>query len=274
MTEDGDIKDLLGRAIGPEPPLALDRGAVFQRGRRKVRLRRFAASGGVAASVLVVLVGVAVITGWPEQDSQEVAAPPAVTPTSVPVPTTSEIAPAGPQLPLTTSRAPSGLEPVATDDHAQVLTKAFAEANVIPSGFRVQAVPNTSRPPLVFTHYGGNYLAVAELVDPLGTGTLTISVGWHPPGSPPASCAEWSPVQPISCTVIDDSGVPVRVGSFRDATGRITYEAHAERPGVTSVFVGMTSAAAAPAKPNARPKPPLELEVLARIAVLPRLTYS
>lgn len=56
-----DIKDLLGAAIGDEPPLGIDRDAVFEDGRKRLWRRRAWQSGAVAAAVVVAAVGAATL---------------------------------------------------------------------------------------------------------------------------------------------------------------------------------------------------------------------
>ncbi|MBM7770723.1 hypothetical protein JOD54_000927 [Actinokineospora baliensis] len=58
-----NVRDLLGKAFGDEPPLGVDREAVFAEGRRRLRRRRAAASGGVAAAVAVAVFGAAALSG-------------------------------------------------------------------------------------------------------------------------------------------------------------------------------------------------------------------
>jgi hypothetical protein len=57
-----DGKELLGRALGTEPPLWTARDEVVRRGRRVVRRRKLAVSGGVVAGVVAVLVGAVALT--------------------------------------------------------------------------------------------------------------------------------------------------------------------------------------------------------------------
>ncbi|WP_026423213.1 hypothetical protein [Actinokineospora inagensis] len=57
-----EVHDLLGRAFGEEPPMAIDRAAVVADGRRRLRKRRLAATGGVAAMVAVAVFGTAALT--------------------------------------------------------------------------------------------------------------------------------------------------------------------------------------------------------------------
>jgi hypothetical protein len=97
MTE--DIKHWLGSAVDAEPPLTIDRGAVFGEGKRLVRRRRTLAAGGVAAGVVVLAAGVAGLTGWLHDGSPDSNLPPAQPPSI-----TSDVAPPGPLLPLPPSR--------------------------------------------------------------------------------------------------------------------------------------------------------------------------
>ena len=92
-----DIKHWLGSAVDAEPPLTIDRGAVFDEGKRLVRRRRTLAAGGVAAGVVALAAGVAALVGL-------VHGEPAKMPPAQPPSITSDMAPPGPLLPLPPSR--------------------------------------------------------------------------------------------------------------------------------------------------------------------------
>ena len=85
-----DVKDLLGRAFGQEPPLRIDRDEVIQLGRKRLRRRRMFEAGGVVAAVVVVAIGAATLTNLTDSEPQRM--PPAASRT--------QTAPPGPELPL------------------------------------------------------------------------------------------------------------------------------------------------------------------------------
>ncbi|GLW92345.1 hypothetical protein [Actinokineospora globicatena] len=125
-----DVRDLLGRALGDEPPLGIDREAVFADGRRRLRRRRVAATGGVAAAVAVAVFGAAMLSSGAIGLSQpEVlpAAPPSVTTTRVPAPVEP--------VPTTPTKAPSST--ITTHRPRQVT--ALRDGVIWPAGVRPQS---------------------------------------------------------------------------------------------------------------------------------------
>lgn len=93
---DPDIRDLLGRAFGEEPPLGIDRDEVLASGRKRLRRRRFFEAGGVVALVVVAAVGAATLTRLVDPVEE---LPPAASDTLN--------APPGPELPVTAPPPPS-----------------------------------------------------------------------------------------------------------------------------------------------------------------------
>lgn len=63
MNDDRDVRRLLEAAVRHEPPLALDRDAVFREGRRRLRVRRTATVGGTAVAVAAVVIGMTALSG-------------------------------------------------------------------------------------------------------------------------------------------------------------------------------------------------------------------
>ena len=88
-----DVKRWLGAAVDAEPPLTLDRAAVYGEGKRLVRRRRRMAAGAVAGGVIVLAAGVGALTGLTHGT-------PDVRPAQPTVVTSEDIAPPGPLLPL------------------------------------------------------------------------------------------------------------------------------------------------------------------------------
>ncbi|RLK60452.1 hypothetical protein [Actinokineospora cianjurensis] len=109
-----EVRDLLGRAFGDEPPLGFDRDGVVASGRRRLRRRRAAATGGVAAAVAVAVFGAAVLSSGAlglSGPSVLPAAPsgPAPTASPEPLPTSPVLLPGAPtETPKTavTTRSP------------------------------------------------------------------------------------------------------------------------------------------------------------------------
>jgi hypothetical protein len=60
---DEDVRRMLSAAVRGEPPLALDREAVFAEGRRRLRVRRTATVGGAAVAVVAVVLGMSALSG-------------------------------------------------------------------------------------------------------------------------------------------------------------------------------------------------------------------
>ncbi|MFC5285756.1 hypothetical protein ACFPM7_01715 [Actinokineospora guangxiensis] len=60
---DEDVRRMLSAAVGGEPPLGLDREAVFAEGRRRLRVRRTATVGGAAVAVVAVVLGMSALSG-------------------------------------------------------------------------------------------------------------------------------------------------------------------------------------------------------------------
>lgn len=272
MTSDEDrIKSLLGRAFGPEPPLRLDRDEILRRGRRGVRLRLLAASGGVAAAVVAVVLGAAALSNLTGDDpgpgispGQATSSRPPYPPTSSPVSAapTPESAPQGPQLPLSpTTTAPS--------KHADVLTQVLADAKLIP----VVADGGDGSKALSFSYVGERYQVVTDLRQPQGAGHVRVQISRRDKFAPPVSCSELTG-QSDPCAIEADHGTPVLVATER--FGReIRYVVHVVRPDGSDILVTasnvLTSASGATSVGG---KPPVDIEVLKKIATLPRLTFG
>jgi hypothetical protein len=267
---DEDVKWVLGRAFGAEPPLGLDRAEILRAGRRKVRNRRIVASGGVAASVIAVVVGAAVLPGLLTDDGpgEDVAVG---TSTSAPSvsgtpPTTGQSAPVGPSLPLTTvTMAPNEV-------HAEVLTATVAGAVVL-SQFRLTTASDGSTLPLAFVHHRAGYRAAADLADGDGAGYLQIEVNYAPDGST-AVCEPSSDQVMVHCGIDMGSGYPITLTTRTAKSGRLEYIARGIRNETEVVVMATNVASRNPlGRPVTRMFPPLDLEVLHRLASTPGLDY-
>ncbi len=267
---DEDVKRMLGRAFSAEPPLELDRAEILRAGRRKVRTRRIATSGGVAASVIAVVIGAAGLPNLVGDDrsGEDVAVG---TSTSAPTlteapPTTFESAPAGPSLPLTTvTLSPS-------DVHAEALTATVA-GSVVLSQYRLAPAADGSRIPLAFVSYHDGYRAAADLADENGAGSLEIEVNNAPVGAT-AVCEPSSDQVRVDCGIDDRNGYPISLTTRTTKSGRIEYVAHGIRNG-TEVFVTATNVASSNplGRPVTRRVPPLDLDILHLLAANPNLSY-
>jgi hypothetical protein len=259
------IKGLLGKAFGQEPALTLDREEIFRRGRRGVRLRRFAASGGVAAAVVAVVLGAAALNNLPG-DGKDIspAQSAGARPPYPPLATSSESAPAGPQLPLSTTTAAPG------DQHAGELTKLVAASGAVPGGVALfPAEPN--RAPLTFAFVGDAYRATATLSDAKGQGVLIIELRRAVNGASVPRCP-----QVPDCAELNQAGVAMAARTAKNSTGSVEYSVDALRPDGTTVFLiasNMASIRPDETKPT-RALPVVDLAKLREIAALPRLTFG
>ncbi|HEV2727595.1 MAG TPA: hypothetical protein VGV34_04825 [Solirubrobacterales bacterium] len=101
MTHHEDVKGLLGRAFGEEPPLRIDRDEVVRQGRKRLRRRRILEAGSVVAAVVLAAVGAATLTRiadtepsrLPPAASSQQEAPPEPTATEVPAVKFPEVEP-------------------------------------------------------------------------------------------------------------------------------------------------------------------------------------
>lgn len=162
-----EIKELLGRAIGAEPPLGIDRDEVFRAGRKQARRRRALASGGVVAAVVVAAVGATTLTNFVSVEPEPV--PPAVG--------DSRHAPPGPELPLPPKSEPqrppeSGVPRSA--DHAAQLTQLLYESGFVSPDVAMPWPGRAGSPG--FRVDEGVYLYEADITGPDGEGVLQVTV--------------------------------------------------------------------------------------------------
>lgn len=193
-----EIKDLLGKAIGQEPPLGIDRDEVFRAGRQKVRRRRTFAASGVVAAVVVAAVGAATLTNFVEIGPEPL--PPAAS--------DSQHAPPGPDLPLPstpTSEKPVKGRPPLTAEHATQLTYRLLNSGIV-SAQMVMPWPGRNDGP-GFRVVGDLYLFESDLTTGKGEGILQVTVNYANPGSE-ATCedirAEYN-----SCVTSSTAGMTV-----------------------------------------------------------------
>jgi len=222
--EDEDVKALLGRALAGEPPLALDRDAVFRQGRRKLRSRRLFSAGGAITGAVVAVVGAVVLTNLiAEEPAPET--PPAAS-------RTEHRAPPGPTLPLTTTQLPPSTSPTLpapTVDHASALTQALLAA--LPADARPSRLDGD---PVRFTVARDTYEFEADIETGKADGSLSVSVGSARLAAD-AACAQVRDAN-AGCAVLRARGILVAVGNWKDYdTGEKRYIVYAVRPDGTSV---------------------------------------
>lgn len=262
-----DIKALLDKAFGPEPPLSLDREAILRRGRRQVRVRRLAASGGVAAAVVAVVLGAAVLSNKPGGDEVNPAQPASTRPVATTT-TPSDRVPDGPELPLTTTTAPTRTPIDAARRHAAELTTVLARA--LPGDFKLQPLePDTA--PLVFAFDGTSYRTSARLTDASGQGIVLIVVNLVPRGSAPPRCPGHT-----RCTELSEAGVAMTERTDTTSGGTVEYSIIAHRPDGTRLTLIANNLASIKIEETriGRPAPPVDLAQLRAIATLPGMSYG
>lgn len=89
-----DVKALLGRALDGEPPLDIDRDAIFADGRARLRRRRSIASAGVAFAVVAAALGTTALAGGLLGQPSDIG------------PAASGSAPVVPRPPVSTTKSP------------------------------------------------------------------------------------------------------------------------------------------------------------------------
>jgi hypothetical protein len=220
MTDSADdVKDLLGRAFGDEPPLRLDRDQVIEHGRKRLRKKRFFEAGGVVAAVVVAAVGAATLTNLNGAPGPEKLPPAASSTYPEPPATTSTYqAPAGPDLPLTTTRTAPPTRPVMPPgalllDPAALTARLYATGVLSPA----EAHPMPGQPRAVtFTKIGEQvvYRADVTRADTQGFVEVVISAA---PGVE-GGCGTTSPTSATGCGINHDTDVVVN--HFVDGNGQ------------------------------------------------------
>lgn len=197
-----DVRELLGRAFGDEPPLRIDRDEVLEQGRKRLRRRRFFEAGSVVAAVVVAAVGAATLTNLGGAEPERM--PPAA---SHAQPAPNE----GPSLPLPPGTTPPSVDqPSATgsdegvppsgagvDVSKQLTAVLYSSGIVTADDVDVMSKQTGSVP--TFQQYGDQYVYDVELLRSEVQGSLQITVDYVPEqvadcGMVPApydSCEEW-----------------------------------------------------------------------------------
>lgn len=268
---DPDIKALLGKAMEDEPPLGIDRDEVFRRGHRKLRNRRFLEAGGVAAGVVVAVVGAVALSGVFSGDAER-QVPPATS-------SRTHEAPPGPSLPVTSE--PS-YAPRSSVEHAADLTKALTDSGILSDIDLKAALDVPGSPAFQVESESWEYQLVADVVDIKNSdveGALAIEIVAAPPAGAPQGCgtppaggqnSEWS------CHEEVRDGITIAVVEEKPVKGtsehRITVAAVREGTKVTAVSSNLSSKLR---KKNLPPDgaPIVQSEQLARIVTWPGLTF-
>ena len=269
MTEDSEIKDLLGRALGgQEPPLRLDRDEVFRAGRKRLRRRRAFEAGGAVAAVVAVVVGAATLTGMvgDSGDTPE-RMPPAASSTreepssGVPVSTITELDP-----PYSESPAPP------KPGKAEKLSVRLAEhlAKALPYGKTI-ALSGAVEP--AFLVEAGTYQYGADLVVDGHEGGLSVTIAAAAPGEN-LSCE--NPPFPIkTCRSQFMDGMDVVVGTTSGADGEKRNVVATVDQGTKIVVISSNHSTRdqLSGRPPSATYPVLEDKQLLQIIQLPDLRY-
>jgi hypothetical protein len=217
-----DVKDLLGRAFGQEPPLRIDRDEVIQQGRKRLRRRRMFEASGVVAAVVVVAIGAATLTNL--TDSEPERMPPAASRT--------QNAPPGPELPLptplpSTTKLPSSVSPPngsSTGGSAPrgpsvlgvgELTQLLYDAGVVTQK-DVRPVQGTSDGVPAFRAEDTKFVYQADVQRTRDSGSLEVTIDFTPGAD--ADCAA-VPAAFGDCEITGQGDVPVAVSQWRGADG-------------------------------------------------------
>lgn len=260
-----DVKELLGRAFGEEPPLRIDRDEMIQRGRKRLRKRRFLEAGSVVAAVVVAVVGAATLTNLAGSAPERL--PPAA---SYSLPTPQE----GSNLPLpspaedTTSPSSGPEVPpqvmISGPEMSRQLTKALYDSGIVAVS-EAGPLPGNSGAP-EFRQYDTQYVYEADVVRQDSQGYLYIA-------------ADYAPDTVVSCDSVPDpfGGCELR----KEGAGPVSYASYQGPDGENRVYVsvvlenGLRLAATASnhtlrerdtgTKPNAKVQPVLSGAELAEL---------
>jgi hypothetical protein len=216
-----DIKDLLSRSFGQEPPLRIDRDEVIQQGRKRLRRRRLFEAGSVVAAVVLVAVGATTLTNLSDSEQQM---PPAASRT--------QSAPPGPELPLpsatTTTTSPGlssgaplsppnpSLLPVPSSfPSAQQLTMSLYDAGFVT---RKDVLPALGSPDGVpaFQREDASFAYKADVYKTAGEGSLQVTVDFTTNTRTECSGV---PTTFGECTIRGTGGLPVSLTEWRGVDG-------------------------------------------------------
>jgi hypothetical protein len=273
--DDEDVKTLLGRALAGEPPLTLDRDAVFRQGRRKLRNRRRFEAGGAIAGVVAAAVGAVLLTGLVAEEPAEDLPPAASREPAHPPP--------GPTLPLTTtttvaeppSSAPSSvtLPRPMSKDHAAELTTLLAKSVTLGGNLKLTTLGGDGE--AVFEINSDLYYLQADVRTPTSEGSLFISLA---AGSPTveADCGQLEQVAD-TCAVEVKGGLRVAVGFWKyHDTGEKRYAVTVNRPDGTSITAISTNQSERQRRDGKLPRggpPVVDRDDLVELVLIPGLRF-
>ncbi|SES26690.1 hypothetical protein [Actinokineospora terrae] len=254
-----EVRDLLGRAFGAEPPLGFDRDGVVADGRRRLRRRRAAATGGVAAAVAVAVFGAAVLSSGALGLSGPSVLPaspsgPVSTATPEPLPTSPVLLPGAPtETPRTT---------VTTKTLERSYYALRDSALPWPAGVRPVAITAGRQ----WYEFDGGELKVT-LETPKGDRLLQISVYFTAALTHMMDCVNPSTGKPLPhCTTTAVGGAKVRTSRDFPDNGPTVVQVVADRS--DSVTVEVTETAGT----HGRLDQVLPDSMLVKIATLPGIT--
>jgi hypothetical protein len=259
MTDDSDIRELLGRAVGDEPPMRIDRGEVFRQGRKRLRRRRMLEAGGVVAGVVAIAVGAITLTG-PRGDRHDVPA------ADQPEPPPSLLV-----TPEPTAVSSFGDTPLATtEQHALDMTVALTE--FLPEEMALEPMPGSDDSG--FLAIDGVYQLAADVVGSDAEGSLHIAV------APAKTDDQTDCVMFVEdyqeCQLLGTDTGPVAVATEKFANGEQRYVAFVSRADGTTVNAVITNLSERQRESGEWPsmEPPLlSQQAFAQLATLSGLTY-
>ncbi len=266
MTDEQDVRRLLSAAVRGEPPLALDRAAVFAEGRRRLRVRRTATVGGAAVAVVAVVLGMSALSGAQFGMRGDVgpAAPPAVpVPATIGAPATTSPPPVA-TTPVAEPSVTSTERPEATRSPTAVDPAVRGRLGVVLRDAKIPWPPGVS-----VAGDGAEWFAFDES----GTATFhlvakdaarrIVSVRVFAGAAPPVACGEGCRLAPAP----DGSLVSVRYAKPAGSGGPVSVEV-ATTPGAGA---GVRVVETAGFGPPWQAEPLLPDDVLVAIATIPGL---
>lgn len=254
MTDDSDIKELLGRALEDEPPMRIDRGEVFRQGRKRLRRRRMLEAGSVVAGVMVIAVGAITLTG--PRDGMPAADQPEPAPTLLVTPEPTAI--------------PSAPPPSATDQQARDMTVALTE--FLPEEMALEPMPGSDD--AGFRATDGVYQLAADVVGPKAEGSLHIAVA-------PAKTDDQTDCVVFvedyqECKLVGTGTEPVAVATEQFDNGEqryVVFVARSDGTTVNAVITNLSERQRAAGEWPSMEAPMLSQAAFAQLAMLSGLTY-
>ena len=235
MTDGADdqVRDLLGRAFGEEPPLRIDRDEVIGQGRKRLRRKRFLEAGSVVAAVVVAAVGAATLTNLAGSEPDRL--PPAASSTVS--------APPGPPLPVTTDTTPppSSARTTNTQVPAAIngdrLTAMLYSTGIV-SAKEVRPLPGRSGIPEFRPTGPGGFVYEADLYRGNAKGFVQVIVGTSMDIGTGCSSA---PRPKAECEVRNKTGTDVVVTRFDDDDGQRHTTATTVLPNGVKIYAMATN---------------------------------